>query len=145
MKKYLSVDLGTKTLGLASSQGIIATSLDVFRFVENQFDLAIDYVVKLVQQQQYNVIVIGYPKNMDNSIGERAMMVEEFVVNLKTKLTEDIEIVLFDERLTTRFAQQIMIEANLSRKKRKLKKDQLAAQIILEDYLRSISKKILKK
>lgn len=139
MDKYLAIDLGTKTIGLAHSQGVIATSLGVFRFVENQFNLASDYVIDLVNKDQYTVIVIGYPKNMDNSIGQKAIMVEEFALSLEESFNDSIKIVLFDERLTTRFANQIMIEANLSRKKRKSKKDQLAAQIILEDYLKSIS------
>ena len=73
---------------------------------------------------------------MNNTIGPRAEMVEEFITILKTKLGDlVIPIILLDERLTTRQSHQIMLEANLSRAKRKQKKDSLSAQLILETYL----------
>ncbi|WP_425379451.1 Holliday junction resolvase RuvX [Spiroplasma endosymbiont of Stenodema calcarata] len=134
-KYYLGIDLGTKTLGLATSHGIIATSYGVYQFPENDFSNAAQYLITLIGNKNFTDIVIGYPKNMNNTIGPRAVMVDDFITLLKSMLLTPIPIHLIDERLTTRQAHQIMLEANLSRQKRKTKKDSLAAQLILETYL----------
>ncbi|WHQ36488.1 Holliday junction resolvase RuvX [Spiroplasma sp. SV19] len=132
---YLGIDLGTKTLGLATSRGVIATSYGVYQFPEHDFLNAAQYLVTLIANEKITDLVIGYPKNMNNTIGPRAIMVDDFIVLLKSVLTTPVEIHLIDERLTTRQAHQIMLEANLSRQKRKSKKDSLAAQLILETFL----------
>ncbi|WP_338955525.1 Holliday junction resolvase RuvX [Spiroplasma endosymbiont of Polydrusus cervinus] len=134
-KYYLGVDLGTKTVGLATSRGLIATAYGVHRFTENDFLAAAQYLAELITKENFSDIIIGYPKNMNNTIGSRALMVDDFVTLLKPLLDSTITIHLVDERLTTHQAHQIMLEANLSRKKRKQKKDSLAAQLILETYL----------
>ncbi|WP_348734914.1 Holliday junction resolvase RuvX [Spiroplasma endosymbiont of Ammophila pubescens] len=134
-KYYLGVDVGSKTLGLATSRGLIATGYGVYRFPENDFAQAAQYLAELITTKQFSDIIIGYPKNMNNTTGPRALMVNDFVDILKPLLEATITIHLVDERLTTRQAHQIMLEANLSRQKRKQKKDSLAAQLILEAYL----------
>ncbi|WP_374696099.1 Holliday junction resolvase RuvX [Spiroplasma endosymbiont of Polydrusus formosus] len=135
-KYYLGVDLGTKTVGLATSRGLIATAYCVHFFTENDFLAAAHYLAELIIKEYFSDIVIGYPKNMNNTIGLRALMVDDFVTLLKSLLdSTTISIHLVDERLTTHQAHQIMLEANLSRQKRKKKKDSLAAQLILETYL----------
>ncbi|ELL44618.1 Holliday junction resolvase RuvX [Spiroplasma melliferum] len=134
-KYYLGVDVGSKTLGLATSRGLIATGYGVYRFPENDFLQAAQYLAGLIRTEQFSDIIVGYPKNMNNTIGPRALMVSDFVNLLKPLLDATITIHLVDERLTTHQAHQIMLEANLSRQKRKQKKDSLAAQLILETYL----------
>ncbi|AHF57660.1 Holliday junction resolvase RuvX [Spiroplasma eriocheiris] len=133
---YLALDVGSKTIGLASSRGVIATPRGVLRFPEGDFLQAAIQVVNLITTENFSHLIVGYPKNMNNTIGPRAEMVEEFIKILKTKLGDlIIPIILVDERLTTHQSHQIMLEANLSRAKRKQKKDSLAAQLILETYL----------
>ncbi|UZQ30024.1 MAG: Holliday junction resolvase RuvX [Spiroplasma phoeniceum] len=134
-KYYLGVDVGSKTLGLATSWGLIATGYGVYSFPENDFAQAAQYLAELITTNQFSDIIIGYPKNMNNTIGHRALMVNDFANILKQLLEATTTIHLVDERLTTRQAHQIMLEANLSREKRKQKKDSLAAQLILETYL----------
>lgn len=134
-KYYLGVDLGTKTLGLATSHGMIGTSYGVYQFPDHNFLNAAQYLATLIANEKVTDLIIGYPKNMNNTIGPRAMMVDDFITLLKPMLSPLIAIHLVDERLTTRQAHQIMLEANLSRQKRKSKKDSLAAQLILETFL----------
>ncbi|KAF5295797.1 hypothetical protein FQA39_LY12970 [Lamprigera yunnana] len=87
-----------------------------------------------------DLIVVGYPKNMDGSIGERAEMVDYFIDGLKqyNPRYTDNEIIRVDERRTSKMAKQILIEAGSSRKQQKDKKDVLAAVLILEQYLNSL-------
>lgn len=135
---YIGIDLGTKTLGIATSSGIIATSRPTYYFKENDFDDATNYLLKFIAKEKVGIIVIGYPKNMNNTLGPKVKMVEDFINLLNYKSSKKLNIVFFDERLTTRMANSIFLEANLSRKKRKSKKDSLSAKIILKMYLDSL-------
>lgn len=130
--RYLGLDLGTRTLGLAISDetGIIANSLKTIRY-EDEEDLIIE-LKKVIDDYNIESLVLGFPKNMNNTIGSRAESTLEF----KTKLEKfNIPIIMQDERLSTVSAHNCMIEANMSRKKRKKKVDSLAATIILQTYL----------
>ena len=131
---YLGLDLGTKTLGIAVSDktGLIATSLTTIRH-DTDFNYLIDEILKIIQERNIDKIVLGLPKNMNNSIGERAEMVIEFKKLLENKT--NIPVILEDERLTTRVAEQILITADVSRKKRKKVIDKMAANVILQSYL----------
>ena len=128
--RYLGLDLGTKTLGLAISNGMIATSLKTIHF--NDLKEAIDKLEKVIIEEKIDLLVLGLPKNMNNTIGPRAEATIEFKEMLE-KL--HYQVVLQDERLSTVSAHNYMIEADLSRKKRKEKVDSLAATIILQAYL----------
>ena len=128
--RYLRLDLGTKTLGLAISNGMIATSLKTIHF--NDLKEAIDKLEKVIIEEKIDLLVLGLPKNMNNTIGPRAEATIEFKEMLE-KL--NYQVVLQDERLSTVSAHNYMIEADLSRKKRKEKVDSLAATIILQAYL----------
>ena len=132
--RYLGLDLGTKTLGLAISDktGTIASSLIILRH-DNDFESLIPELKKIIEEKEVESLVLGLPKNMNNSIGERAQM----VLNFKELLEKNflIPIYLEDERLTTRVAENILIEADMSRKKRKKVIDKMAATIILQSYL----------
>ncbi|AWX69709.1 Holliday junction resolvase RuvX [[Mycoplasma] anseris] len=138
--RKICLDLGTKTCGFAISDplGIIATGLENFRFEENNFLRVIEKLKDYINSNNYknNIdgIVLGYPLRMDLSKSERTLMVEQFKLLLEKHF--DLPIYLQDERQSTRNAEEILINAGWTRKKRKTKKDSLAAQLILEDFLR---------
>ncbi len=138
--RYLGLDLGTKTLGISMSDelGIIANSYKTIRY-DNK-DILIEDLKKVIDEYNVKVVVLGLPKNMNNSLGPRALETIEFSEVLKSEL--GIEIHLQDERLSTVSAHNLMIEANLSRKKRKTKVDSLAATIILQNFLDREGKKL---
>ena len=132
--RHLGLDLGTKTLGIAISDinEIIASPLTTLKFVSMN-DKVIDELKDIVLNRNVEKIVLGLPKNMNNTIGPRAEATIEFKKILENKL--NIKIDLMDERLTTKEAESILINADMSRKKRKKVIDQMAAVIILQNYL----------
>lgn len=133
--RILGLDLGTKTLGLAISDltKTIANPLMTLRFEEADYDLLLPKLQELVANEKIEKLVLGLPKNMNNTLGSRA----EETILFKEKLEKylNIEVVLQDERRSTIEATNYMLEANMSRKKRKQKIDGLAASIILQTYL----------
>ena len=133
--KYLGLDLGTRTLGISISDTTltIASTLKTIRFNENDYDATISELKEIITNYEIKKIILGFPKNMNNTIGDRC----ETTLLYKKKLEDifDIEVVLQDERLTTVEATNYMLEADISRKKRKKKIDSLAANIILQTYL----------
>ena len=135
MKRFLGLDLGTKTLGISVSDltNTIATSLCIIRFDSEDYNSTKDELRKIIDEYKITDIVLGLPKNMNNSIGFRG----EATLEYKRLLEEwfKINVIMQDERLTTVEATNYMLEANLSRKKRKNKIDSLAATIILQTYL----------
>jgi len=133
--KYLGLDLGTRTLGLSISDltHTIASTYKTIRYEENDYDFLLEELKKIIEQEKIEKLVLGLPKNMNNTIGESAERCLNFKKLLEEKL--NIEVDMQDERLTTVEAHNYMIEANMSRKKRKQKIDSLAANIILQTYL----------
>ena len=137
--KILGLDVGSKTVGIAISDlmGWTAQGLDTLRINEEQDDLGIDQLVKIIKDNQVGTVVIGLPKNMNNSIGFRG----EASIKYKEKLQESIpsiDIVMWDERLSTMAAERSLLEADVSRQKRKKVIDKMAAVFILKGYLDSI-------
>lgn len=132
--KYLGLDLGSRTLGMALSDGSgsIASSYQIIRHNE-EYNRLVDEVAKVVEEKHIEKIVLGFPKNMDNSIGTKGELSLEFKKKLEDRLK--IEVVLQDERLSTRQAEALLIANDTSRKKRKKVIDALAATIILQSYL----------
>ena len=133
--RYIGLDLGSKTLGVAVSDitNTIASSVKTVFFKEDDYESLIPILKEIIREYDAKKVVLGLPKNMNNTLGPRA----EISINFK-KLIEDeigIEVVLVDERLTTVISNNIMIEADMSRKKRKKKVDSIAASIILQSYL----------
>ena len=133
--RYLGLDLGSKTLGVALSDttNTIASSLKTIFFKEDDYNSLIEPIRELVNEYNISKIVLGLPKNMNNTLGPRAEISYSF-----KKLLEDnfnIEVILEDERLTTVISNNIMIKADMSRKKRKKKVDSIAASLILQSYL----------
>ena len=133
--KYLGLDLGTRTLGLSISDltHTIATTYKTIRYEEDDYEYLIKELKNIIEQEQIEKLVLGLPKNMNNTIGESA----ERCLNFKKLIEErlNIKVEMQDERLTTVEATNYMLEANISRKKRKKKIDSLAANIILQSYL----------
>lgn len=131
--KYLGLDLGKKSLGVAISDktGLIATFYKNIRY-EDESKL-IEEIIQIINKEEVDKIVLGYPKNMDNSEGFRAQETKDFMKKLENKV--DKEIILQDERLSTRMAESVLINADISRKKRKKVIDGLSAVVILKSYL----------
>lgn len=137
--KILGLDVGSKTVGIAISDlmGWTAQGLDTLRINEEQDDLGIDQLVKIIKDNQVGTVVIGLPKNMNNSIGFRG----EASIKYKEKLQDSvpsIDIVMWDERLSTMAAERSLLEADVSRQKEKKVIDKMAAVFILQGYLDSI-------
>ena len=133
--RYLGLDLGTKTLGLSLSDvtGTIASTYKVIRFNENDFDILLPQIKEIVLKEGVGELVLGLPKNMNGTIGERGEYILKFKELLESELGYDV--VLEDERLTTKVAENILINADMSRKKRKKVIDKMAATVILQGYL----------
>lgn len=116
--KYLGLDLGTKTLGLAISDplGIIATSYKILRHDED-YDSLLPMLKEEIEKNHIEALVLGFPKNMNNSVGERG----EIALSFKEKLEEEFQLPVYmqDERLTTRQAESLLISNDTSRKKEK--------------------------
>ena len=132
--KYLGLDLGSRTLGVAISDvtHTIATSYIVIRHNE-EYDRLLNDVEKIVKDEHIEKIVLGFPKNMNNTIGPKGELSLEFKKKLEQKL--NIEVILQDERLTTKEAESVLIKNNTRRNKRRKVIDKLAATIILQSYL----------
>lgn len=131
--RYLGLDLGAKSLGIALSDqtGTIASFYKNIKFTDQ--NKMLEELKEIIDKEQPDKIILGYPKNMDNSEGERAKETKKFKETL-AKIYHQ-EIILEDERLTTKVATQTLIEADLSRKKRKKIIDGVSAVLILQSYL----------
>ena len=132
--KYIGLDLGSRTLGIATSDatGLIASSYKTIRHNE-EYDMLLNEVKKIVEEVNAEAIVLGMPKNMNNTIGPKGELSLEFKEKLGKILT--IPIYLQDERLTTKSATDMLIMGNVSRKNRKKVVDSVAATIILQTFL----------
>lgn len=133
--KYLGLDLGTRSLGISISDltKTVATTYGTVHFEEKDYEKALEELSAILEKEPIEKIILGYPKNMNGSIGPRALETEEFKEKLEKKFKIKVE--LQDERLSTKEASGYMIKADMSRKKRKKKIDSLAANIILQTYL----------
>ncbi|MBO5120837.1 MAG: Holliday junction resolvase RuvX [Bacilli bacterium] len=132
--KYLGLDLGSRTLGIATSDatGLIASTYKTIRHNE-EYDRLLTEVQQLVEELKIDEIVLGFPKNMNNTIGPKGELSLEFKEKLEKLVT--IPIHLQDERLTTKSATDMLIMGNVSRKDRKKVVDSVAATIILQTFL----------
>lgn len=134
--RILGLDLGTKTLGVAISDKTlcVATPLKVIRFNENNYEELLDEVNNLINEYKVTHIALGYPKNMDNTLGDAAMRSLNFKKLLEDKL--NISVSLVDERLSTMEAFNILKKTGNKHIKKKNVIDAVAASIILENYLK---------
>lgn len=129
---YLGLDLGTKTLGISKSSGVIANNYKTLRHNED-YDYLIMELIKIKELEHIDKIVLGYPKNMNNTESEMSKKVLKFKKKLEEKL--QVEVILEDERLTSKISNNILIEGNTRRSKRKKVVDGVASVIILQSYL----------
>ena len=132
--RYLGLDLGSKTLGVSLSDvtGTIATSYTVIRHDED-YNSLIPKIKEIVLEKNIDEIVLGLPKNMNNTLGEKAQLSYDFKNMIEKEL--NIKVHLIDERLTTKQATDVLLLGDVSRKKRKKVVDSMAATIILQTYL----------
>ncbi len=138
--RILGLDFGEKTIGVAISDpfGWTAQGLEIIRRKEeNNLKNSISRIGEIISQYNVEKIVMGYPKNMNNTISERCEKTEAFKARLEK--TFKLEVILWDERLSTIAAERGLLEADLSRKKRKQVIDKMAAVFILQGYLNSKS------
>ena len=135
--RIMGLDVGTKTVGVAISDalGWTAQGIETIKINEELSEFGIERIKELVKEYAVTEFVVGYPKNMNNTVGPRGIASE----NYKTLLEEtfNLPVKLWDERLTTMAAERMLIEADVSRKKRKLVIDKMAAVMILQGYLDS--------
>ena len=138
--RCLGLDLGSKTLGIAISDrtNCIASVYTTIFFKDENYSSLIEPLREIIEKENIDVLVLGLPKNMNNSLGTRAVITLEFKKMLESNFS--IPIVMEDERLTSVISNNILISANISRKKRKTKVDGMAAEIILQGYLDKIRK-----
>ena len=129
---YLGLDLGTKTLGISKSNGIIATFYKTIRH-DLEYDRLVDELADIISLERVDKIILGYPKNMNNTLSNMTNVVLEFKSKLEDKLK--IEVILEDERLTSKISNDVLIKGDMSRKKRKKVVDGMASVLILQSYL----------
>jgi putative holliday junction resolvase len=135
--RILGLDVGDKTIGIAVSDplGYTAQGIDTIRRRNLEYD--INEIIKFYEEYKCNTIVVGLPKNMNGTIGPSGEKILGFCDEIKKSL--DCKIEMWDERLTTVAAHKAMLEADLSRAKRKKLVDKIAATYILQGYLDRIS------
>ena len=133
--RCLGLDLGSKTLGIAISDrtNCIASVYKTIFFKDEDYSSLIEPLKEIIDNEEIGTLVLGLPKNMNNSLGTRAMITLEFKDMLEKSFS--IPVVMEDERLTSVISNNILISANVSRNKRKKKVDGMAAEIILQGYL----------
>jgi putative Holliday junction resolvase len=141
-ERFLGLDIGTKTVGLALSDvmRVIATPTETLR--RGKFGDDAKKLFDMVQKHDVAALVLGLPMNMDGSEGPRCQSVRQFAANMLAhfeKQGQDIDIVFWDERLSTVTAHRVMIDADLSRKRQAEVVDKMAAAVILQGYLDFLS------
>ncbi len=136
MSKVLGLDLGTRTLGIAISDNSrwYAHGLENFTFEPGNYKKALEHVIEICKKENIIEIALGLPLNMNGTMSERAESSMRFKGQLE-ELNPELKITMIDERWTTKIATNRLLEANLSRGKRKKVIDQQAAVVILESYL----------
>lgn len=140
--RFMGLDFGSKTVGVAVTDPLGYTVQGVetiTRKEENKLRQTCQRIEALIKEYQITTIVLGYPKNMDDSIGERAEKTEEFKAMLERRT--GLPVVLQDERLTTVTANEILEESGVPKSQRKKVIDKIAAVIILQDFMSSMENK----
>ena len=138
--RILGLDYGSKTVGVAVSDplGLTAQGVEtIWRKQENKLRQTLARIEELISEYQVERIILGYPKNMNNTIGERAEKSLEFQQMLERRT--GLPVIMWDERLTTVAANRTLMEASVRRENRKQYMDKLAAVFILQGYLDSLS------
>ena len=138
MNRYMALDVGDRTIGVAVSDPLFIMAEGYSTIFRESIEQDLESLKNIIVKENIIKVVVGLPKNMNNTIGPQGEKVLAFVDELKNFLKENsfnIEIIMQDERLTTVSAERILIEGNMSRKKRKKVIDKVAATYILQSYL----------
>ena len=133
MERIMGLDLGDKTIGVAISDPLLITAQGLKTIRRESLKKDIAEIKNIIEEYNITKIVIGFPKNMNNTVGPSGEKVLDFVEELKKRI--DIKILLEDERLTTVIAEKMLISGDVSREKRKKVIDTVAASYILQTYL----------
>lgn len=134
--RILGLDYGTKTVGVAVSDGLMLTAQPVETIVRKsagKLRQTLARIEAIIEEYQVERIALGYPKNMNDTIGERAEACEAFKEDLERRT--GLEVILRDERLTTVESQRVLMAGGVRRENRKAVVDQMAAVLILQGYL----------
>ena len=133
--KYIGLDLGSVTCGVAisDSSGIIARVYTTLRYTKDSYPYAAKKVIEICNKEEVVNVVLGNPKHMNGDEGIRSNISKEFKKLLENDT--NLKVVLWDERLSSVTVNNAMLSGNLSRQKRRQKKDELAAVVILQGYL----------
>ncbi|GEL77499.1 Holliday junction resolvase RuvX [Tenuibacillus multivorans] len=133
--KILGLDVGEKTIGVAVSDALhfTAQGIETIKWDESDYRTALPRLKEIIGEHDISKIVVGLPKNMNGTEGERANSSREFASHMEHEY--ELPVVLWDERLTTMAAERVLLEADMSRKKRKKVIDKMAAVMILQSYL----------
>ncbi len=137
--RILGLDYGSKTVGAAVSDPLLLTAQGVetiWRKSPSKLRQTLARIEELIKEYEVSKIVLGYPKNMNNTQGERCLKTQEFCQMLEKRT--GLEVILWDERLTTAAAGRIMMESGIRRENRKEYVDKIAAVLILQGYLDSL-------
>ena len=131
--RIMSLDVGSRTIGIACSDALLMTAQGIETIRRTSLEKDFNRLQELIAEYEVHELVVGMPKNMNGTKGERAEKTEEFVEKMKEVI--DLPVSYWDERLSTVMAERQLIAADVSRKKRKSVIDKMAAVVILQGYL----------
>ena len=143
MGRIIGLDFGAKTVGVAATdptKTIVSPIETIKRDIESKLRPTLRRITELAKEQEAELIVLGHPLNMDDTRGECAIKTEAFREQLERRLRADglnIEVLLWDERLSTMGADEILEESGIDKSCRKQYIDKIAAALILEDYMKN--------
>ena len=131
--RIMALDVGSRTVGIACSDALLMTAQGIETIRRTSLENDFNRLRELISEYEVHELVVGMPKNMNGTKGERAEKTEEFVEKMKAVI--DLPVTFWDERLSTVMAERQLIAADVSRKKRKGVIDKMAAVVILQGYL----------
>ena len=129
----MALDVGSRTIGIACSDTLLMTAQGIETIRRTSLENDFNRLRELISEYEVHELVVGMPKNMNGTKGDRAEKTEEFVEKMKAVI--DLPVTFWDERLSTVMAERQLIAADVSRKKRKGVIDKMAAVVILQGYL----------
>jgi len=131
--RIMALDVGSRTIGIACSDALLMTAQGIETIRRTSLENDFNRLRELISEYEVHELVVGMPKNMNGTKGDRAEKTEEFVEKMKAVI--DLSVTFWDERLSTVMAERQLIAADVSRKKRKGVIDKMAAVVILQGYL----------
>ena len=134
--RLLGLDVGEKTIGLALSDARRTIASPLSTIERSKFSKDIEALKKIIADHAVGGLVIGYPVNMDGSLGPRTQSIRTFAAHLQKPI--DLPMLLWDERMSTMVVERVMLDADLSRQRRQQLVDKLAASYMLQGFLDSI-------